>query len=220
MTSFSPILRFLVVALVGFLFIAHFAVTAIYLTPLNPVKLKLSPLLQAWINPLFSQNWHLFAPDPLSSNHSLVTKCKSGTTTSDWIDVTRAVLKRYYENRLSTAKAIAGIQVNALISVATGGAPIEEPAFRKFCRDRDQDQENAFCSQLEEYALGEFERAQRILVSMATEGCEQFMEGMRVDEVFVRVTQLDFPRFSERYKPDRDGKAFIIDLGWHPVTQK
>ncbi len=202
-----------IMAIMALSFIVHFTVTAIYLTPLNPVKLRLYQHLQAWIHPLFPQNWHLFAPDPVSSSHSLVTKCRSGTIESEWIDVTNAVLDRYYENRLSTAKAIGGIQINAIMTVTRGGMPISEPDVSSFCLDRDQD--HPFCEYLVEIARIGFERSQRILIDMAADGCEKAMRNAQIDEVFIRITDIVFPRYSERTKPDKDGQAFVYDFGWH-----
>ena len=208
-------LRRLLVSIGVLLFAVHFTITALYLTPLNPIKLRLYPLIQTWMNPLFQQNWHLFAPNPLSSNQSLLARCRSGAITSDWIDITSAILDKYYENRLSSAKAIGGIQVNALISAVRGGLPIEEPLYVSYCHNKDM--ETGACAQLKEHSTIEFQRSQSILGSMAVEGCQQFMPGMKINGVFVRIAQLDYPRFSERHKPDSEGKAVIIDLGWHPA---
>lgn len=211
----ARLLRWGVVLLVMLVFTVHFTATAIYLTPLNPIKLALYRYVHAWMNPLFTQNWHLFAPNPLASNSSLVTKCRSGTTESGWIDVTHAVLDRYYANRLSTAKAIGGMQVNALQAVIHRGLPFEDPTFTSFCAS---EPEHGFCRHQQETARIAFDRAHRILVGMATDGCEVIMRGMQVEKVFIRVTEVIFPRFSERLKSDYEGKTVVYDFGWHSTV--
>lgn len=209
-----PILRRLLFATTGILFVFHFLVTAIYLTPLNPIKLKLDSLVNAWMLPLFRQNWHLFAPNPLSSNHSLIVKCRIGETTSDWLDITSGILNRYYENRLSSAKAIGGIQINTIMSFVRGGISTEEPLLASYCQN--EGQESAFCSSVREQAGVELERVRRILIGTASDGCRQVM-GEQVEDIFIRIAQLIYPRFSERHKPDHDGEAIAVDLGWHPA---
>ena len=208
-------LKYGIMVLAAFLFVAHFTVTALYLTPLNPVKLRLYPYMQAWMSPLFTQNWHLFAPNPVASNYSLVTKCRSGAVESDWINVSHAVLDSYYHNRLSTAKAIGGIQINAILSIVYGGLPTTDLDFASFCLSNP---EHAFCNRLADSAIDEVERAKRILAGMAKDGCMKAIGNeQQLDEVFIRIINLVFPRFSERLKPDTDGNAIVHDHGWHPV---
>ena len=45
---------------------AHFGITALHVTPVNPLKVEHERLVSAWIGPVFEQNWKLFAPDPIA----------------------------------------------------------------------------------------------------------------------------------------------------------
>lgn len=47
---------------------AHLGATFLYNAPANPVAQKYAGPLRDWMTPLFTQNWQLFAPDPLSEN--------------------------------------------------------------------------------------------------------------------------------------------------------
>lgn len=44
----------------------HLSATFLYNAPANPVSQKYAGPLRAWMTPVFSQNWQLFAPNPLS----------------------------------------------------------------------------------------------------------------------------------------------------------
>jgi Family of unknown function (DUF5819) len=46
----------------------HLGATFLYNAPANPVAQKYAGPLRDWMTPLFTQNWQLFAPDPLSEN--------------------------------------------------------------------------------------------------------------------------------------------------------
>ena len=83
-------------------FCFHFMITAIYVLPLNPVKAKGGLLINSYIQPLFTQNWQLFAPDPLSNNFYIYLQVenKDGSQ-SDWFDLSTTFYKENQKNRLS-----------------------------------------------------------------------------------------------------------------------
>ena len=46
----------------------HLAATFLYNAPANPVSQRYAGPVNRWMEPLFSQNWRLFAPNPISEN--------------------------------------------------------------------------------------------------------------------------------------------------------
>ena len=46
----------------------HFTLTTLYVGPLNPIKMKMQPILNATIGTYFPQDWTFFAPDPVDVN--------------------------------------------------------------------------------------------------------------------------------------------------------
>ena len=54
----------------------HFTTTALYVSPPNPLKIKLINPLHAYMDPIFGQAWTLFAPNPLAHSSHLATVCK------------------------------------------------------------------------------------------------------------------------------------------------
>lgn len=74
-----------VAAVVG----THLAATFLYNAPSNPVSQRYEQQIQGWMQPLFNQNWRLFAPNPLSENVSIQARASLSTDgrTTDWFDL-------------------------------------------------------------------------------------------------------------------------------------
>lgn len=73
-----------VAALLG----THLAATFLYNAPTNPVSQRYANQIQGWMEPLFNQNWRLFAPNPLSENVSVQARATlaNGQMTG-WFDL-------------------------------------------------------------------------------------------------------------------------------------
>lgn len=72
--------------------LAHVLLVFLHVAPANAVSQLYSRPINAWVYPLFEQNWRLFAPDPESVNRQI--SARTGRTTpdgtvevSDWFDL-------------------------------------------------------------------------------------------------------------------------------------
>ncbi len=68
----------------------HLSATFFYNAPTNPVSQRYAKQLHWWMDPLFTQNWRLFAPNPISENVRVQARASltpDGHVT-DWIDLT------------------------------------------------------------------------------------------------------------------------------------
>ncbi|WP_436772004.1 DUF5819 family protein [Yinghuangia sp. YIM S09857] len=70
----------------------HLLFVGLHVAPDNQASRKYSEDIRGWINPLFEQNWRLFAPDILAVNHRVNARVQyraaDGTVTeSDWTDL-------------------------------------------------------------------------------------------------------------------------------------
>lgn len=74
------------------IFIFHFVMIGLYLLPGGPMKDLLHPITSKYVNPIFRQNWHMFAPTPLTFSSRLIVKC-SGS--SEWLDPTGDLLQKH-----------------------------------------------------------------------------------------------------------------------------
>lgn len=74
---------------VGALAAVHLAATFLYNAPANPVSQRYAGQVDDWMNPLFQQNWRLFAPNPISENVAVQVRASltpDGRTTA-WFDL-------------------------------------------------------------------------------------------------------------------------------------
>nr|WP_256339827.1 DUF5819 family protein [Streptomyces sp. 1222.5] len=73
--------------------LVHVLLVFLQVAPPNPVSRQYSRQINAWVFPLFEQNWRLFAPDPESVNRQISARtmhtAPDGTTrVSGWFDLT------------------------------------------------------------------------------------------------------------------------------------
>lgn len=93
----------LIVAAVGLVVFQHLLMTVLYLLPANVAKRSLGEKVQAYMEPLFYQNWHLFSPDPGISSTHMVVRCQNedGQWTS-WLEPNKPLQDRIDRNRVSS----------------------------------------------------------------------------------------------------------------------
>ncbi|MEO0459947.1 MAG: DUF5819 family protein [Myxococcota bacterium] len=89
------------------LFLFHFTAVLLYVSPPNLVSLSSRPWVESYIDPIFSQRWELFAPEPGGRNQRLHIQCHGEadgeTWSSDWIDITTPIVRAKRVNRLGPA---------------------------------------------------------------------------------------------------------------------
>lgn len=84
-----------VAALCAAVALTHVLLVFLHVAPLNPISQRYQKQIDAWVYPLFAQNWLLFAPNP-DANHTQIFARTSWTTAgghrevSDWFDISAA----------------------------------------------------------------------------------------------------------------------------------
>lgn len=73
--------------------LTHAVLVFLHIAPSNAVSQRYSRQINAWVYPLFEQNWRLFAPDPDSVNRQISARtartAADGTVqVSEWFDLT------------------------------------------------------------------------------------------------------------------------------------
>ncbi|MGM0941291.1 MAG: DUF5819 family protein [Bacillota bacterium] len=83
----------------------HLGLTLIYNTPSNPLKAKYNNYISFYMDPLFTQNWKLFAPTPVTNSSEFYVKAKlkteDGVKTTGWIDLVNYMIDKNYDNRFT-----------------------------------------------------------------------------------------------------------------------
>lgn len=105
-----PILNFILRALFIGLLIIHFSILFIHQLPENPIKHQFKHSLHNYVDPFFSQAWTLFAPNPISSNMSLLMrfeyKERKAANVTEWMDITEPMIVDRKNNFWSPAQRI------------------------------------------------------------------------------------------------------------------
>lgn len=195
-------------------FMFHFLVIGLYLTPLNPVKLHVNPWIMGYVNPVFAQNWHLFAPDPVDSSLSLIGKCRNGAAESEWFDITYGILGELEKRRFgSSLSAMAFLQLNLSRAYLHGFSEPEE-LLRDLCTEQP---DATYCLERAKAIKATRGEALRGIVRLITDFCvRNFSPDVR--DVYARIADLRFPRFSSRLLPDSEGTVSYVNVGWHPAA--
>ena len=73
--------------------LVHIGAVFLQVAPANPVSRRYSRQVDAWVYPLFEQNWRLFAPNPDSVNRQVLartahTASNGSMRVSPWVDLT------------------------------------------------------------------------------------------------------------------------------------
>jgi hypothetical protein len=195
--SAAPVRKCTVAVAVGALFVVHVVATALYLLPRNPLSAAWDGPVRAYMEPLFSQRWLLFAPEPATNSLKLWSRYECRGAWTRWRDPAEPLLAEHQRNRLSPAGKLLYIS-NGLareLSITSGQLSIK---YR--CRD-------AKCEarrMAEVRASGAFLRA--TAYAMRNTPCAS------PDAVQFMVVQLYPTQFSERMKPKPFSFANAIEF--------
>lgn len=72
--------------------LVHVVLVFLHVAPTNPVSRRYNQQIDAWVYPLFEQNWRLFAPNPDSVNRQVLARTAhagpdGSTQVSPWFDL-------------------------------------------------------------------------------------------------------------------------------------
>jgi hypothetical protein len=83
----------------GLTVVAAFGSCAVVLAgPVTPIKFDVGAVA-ALLNPHLSQNWQLFAPDPISDERGVVAKLRCGDEDTGWVDISSSSIARTQSSR-------------------------------------------------------------------------------------------------------------------------
>lgn len=100
MKGFKRKLLFMVIT-IGILH--HIVMEGLYLLPLNPLTKNYHKYVTAYINPIFSQRWQLFAPEPALYSLKFWYRCgDSEGKELPWLDPENQILKNHQSFRFTS----------------------------------------------------------------------------------------------------------------------
>ncbi|AMK71077.1 MULTISPECIES: DUF5819 family protein [Bacillus] len=150
----------LLVLFLSLLVVFHTIIMIMYNLPLNPVNFKHEKLISTYMNPLFTQNWQLFAPDPVSTNNNIIcrgvfTNNKGQKEYTEWIDITESYNADIKNNLFSP---------NRLMKTALSGAVFEVQPYLKLNDKKKNKQliENEYIQIISSIAVKKIERSKKV----------------------------------------------------------
>ena len=106
------------VLMVLLVFTTHTLATVLYTLPINPLSKSYMPVVRAYMEPFFMQNWQLFAPEPATSSLQLWYRCEENDLWSSWKDPLASLIrqhkKTYFTHRGKLLYVYQGIARNLL----------------------------------------------------------------------------------------------------------
>lgn len=183
-------------AILTIIIVIHFAFTFIYLSPANSFRYKHWNQIESYMSPLFTQNWKLFAPNPVNRHENIQVRFKytnpqGKTVHSDWKAITLPIVKALQKNHFSPNARISGFasSVSHDFVWRTGD--------RKKTAQRDM---KIF--------------VQKIIKNNPT----KFQVNGKIDLFQIRVEVNEFPRFNKRELPDSKGTFSYYYTIWFPIN--
>lgn len=92
----------------GTLLSLHFLILFFYTMPLSPIKYSFSIPIDDYADTFFTQNWHLFAPNPVQDNIVVAARARNFsdtlhtyTASTDWVDLTDPLIWAVQKDRFS-----------------------------------------------------------------------------------------------------------------------
>lgn len=175
----------------------HMTMTFLHVAPVNPVKVEHETAISRWTEPLFDQNWKLFAPDPIAVDQGVLVRARlaDGTETS-YVDIVTPYLMDKHHNLLASR---AGYQVTGVLTrfleareLVVADLSADEGAtaglFLGPAHLSDADEDDRFI----------YDQSLRDLRDSALAHLGGDVAAGDVTDVQLRIVQHEFPRFSQR----------------------
>lgn len=211
-------LKKLVIILAVLLFSSHMFFTLLYLTPFNPVKAKHSFTVNAYMEPVFSQNWRLFAPNPASTNNKFLVRAELGDgEITEWQDLTTFMIEKNADNRFTPYNRLVRIQRGAFTSLHQTDEVTLKISQKIEEKDLDREEydhllENERTEKQDEYALEALNRyAQSYVRSIYPEA------DVKRTQIVMQETKA--VPFSEKDKEDFEQEVMLHEFEWETFVE-
>ncbi|MEJ8548113.1 DUF5819 family protein [Brevibacillus borstelensis] len=194
----------------------HFSMILLHVIPFNPLTNKYRDLVNGYVNPLFSQNWHLFAPNPVSHTHTIFIQAKSRDASgnlveSDWVDITTPLITANWEHRISPINRVLRFGVGAFTQAFHQDDVIN--LFEEKKKNRNKEDLNLMkedLAQLDEYR----KVGVRLLYRYSFSHVPKYFPSQNVDSIRLRVLIRASKPFSERHNPHYENEKEYVEFEW------
>lgn len=183
--------------LLGFL-VVHFTLVGLHVVPPNPISLKATPVIRAWVLPYFSQRWELFAPEPAGKNEWTHVRChlvdEDGEHITPWIDVTTPLVQAHQRNRLG--------QASRMLRASRPALGVDRVFERRAIEHLGSERAAQATRLLDDEAAEQFERGKAHMQRLASAECKRRFArpGVAIEKVEARALHSKIPPFGARHR--------------------
>ncbi|ARW08906.1 DUF5819 family protein [Bacillus atrophaeus] len=186
---------FLVPILLSGVLIFHFMIVILNVMPMNPISNKYKKEISEYMEPLFVQNWHLFAPDPVSHNESIQVKVGfEGESKSDWIDITTPMIEEMHKNYFSPLNRMARISTGIISELTSEDELVID--YRKKLEESEREEEKI--KKLDKQRDEKFQQNEAILYRFGSSYAKYLFPDKRIVNIELRILRQENTPFSKR----------------------
>lgn len=182
---------------------AHFSIILLHAGPINPISARLQKYVNAYVSPFFTQNWHLFAPNPVTTNFRLFMQVKyrePGTSEyieSSWMDVITPLLEQNEKSFFSPYNRMVRLGLGYVHSLQLGG--FDELTYKVLEKAQEKEQLDPHIEKsLEEQAVLHEENLYRYVSALA----KSTFPGKEISEIRIMTGRQEAVPYSKRNDMD------------------
>lgn len=188
----------------------HFSLVGLTLLPSNPISHVFKLQIRGYVDPFFTQNWNLFAPNPIASNQTLLIKFTSysqgDSISSKWLDIKEVVHKnrtRSFWSPLQRLEKYFGSITESIIE--------DQIELKEFLAKHPNTSKDSIENLLTQYR-GNYGHRTLIKYSKIVYNRIAEKSALLPDSVLLRyrIVDAEFPRFSKRHLDYYDLKNYKI----------
>lgn len=189
--------------------VIHFLILTLHAGPINPVYAKYRVPIEQYVNPLLTQHWNLFAPDPVEETQNILVQYRTSTNeTSDWYNISKPLLEANQSNIISPYNKTARIPSSLYFSIFNKNTLVskmeDNTSEEEFDKAIDMDKIKESRSKQVDL-LYRFANSNIPLITNTDE---------EVEEVKVKIMNVNAIPFSERNNTDYEPTIEEIEFEW------
>ncbi|QXE02890.1 DUF5819 family protein [Terribacillus sp. DMT04] len=207
MIKFIPII-------LTFILTAHFIILLFSVIPFNPVVLKYNKQITNYVNPLFTQTWTLFAPDPISSNDALHIKLEFEEGGTGWIDTTNPIVEKMHGNYFSPYNRLGRITQSITSQMLS-----EEPLVHDLRESiKAKDDKNESLAELDKQSKNRYDTNHEYLLRYASSYAKYLFPHEKIETIEMRVLNQKSIPYSERNENKEREWELIAAIEKQPIS--
>ncbi|WP_232306338.1 DUF5819 family protein [Bacillus toyonensis] len=217
-----------IISILSLYFCFHYVMVIFAVGPTNPISTNLNPITSKYLDKTwFAQNWHLFAPDPLTKNNYIYMQIKFDNEAEEgkeWIDISSPLIENNHKNVITPYNRIVRI-VDGFHTEVAGQisddliVKYEEAIVKKEDKDKDKNT-NDGKKMIDEQSKRIKEKGEKTIYRYASSYAKALYPNKNIDSIKVRVTSYNVIPFSQRgVKNPKPELMYDNDLGWRKIDK-